>query len=41
MVQADSGVLVIGDGAKILGPSSEQGQEMLLIAEFLRLKRYE
>ncbi|KAJ9107618.1 hypothetical protein QFC21_001077 [Naganishia friedmannii] len=41
LFDADSGVLVIGDGAKILGPRSEQSQEILYIAEFLRLKRYE
>lgn len=41
LFDADSGVLVIGDGAKILGPSTQYGQEVLLIAEFLRLKRYE
>lgn len=40
LFDADYGVLVIGDGAKILGPPTEQGQEMLLIAEFLRLKSY-
>lgn len=41
LFDADSGVLVIGDGAKILGPRTEQSQEILYIAEFLRLKRYE
>jgi light-regulated signal transduction histidine kinase (bacteriophytochrome) len=41
LFDADSGVLVIGDGAKILGPRTEQSQEILYIAEYLRLKRYE
>ena len=33
------GVLVIGEGAKILGPN-EHGQEVLVIAEYLRLKHF-
>jgi light-regulated signal transduction histidine kinase (bacteriophytochrome) len=32
-------VLVIGEGAKILGPN-EHGQEVLVIAEYLRLKHF-
>jgi hypothetical protein len=32
-------VLVIGDGAKILGPN-ENGQDILIIAEYLRLKKF-
>lgn len=40
LFDADCGVLVIGDGAKILGSSTEHGQEILLIAEYLRYKRY-
>ena len=39
-LQADCGVLVIGEGAKILGSSTEHGQEILLIAEYLRYKRF-
>lgn len=33
------GVLVIGEGAKILGPN-ENGQDILIIAEYLRVKQY-
>ena len=33
------GVLVIGEGAKILGPN-EHGQDILIIAEYLRLKQF-
>jgi light-regulated signal transduction histidine kinase (bacteriophytochrome) len=32
-------VLVIGEGAKILGPN-EHGQEVLVVAEYLRLKHF-
>jgi light-regulated signal transduction histidine kinase (bacteriophytochrome) len=39
LFDADFGVLVIGEGAKILGPN-ERGQEVLLVAEYLRLKRF-
>lgn len=40
LFDADYGVLVIGEGAKILGPP-QHGQEILVIAEYLRLKRFE
>jgi hypothetical protein len=33
------GVLVIGEGAKILGPS-ENVQDILIIAEYLRVKQF-
>ena len=39
LFDADYGVLVIGDGAKILG-LSEQGREILVIAQYLRLKGF-
>lgn len=39
LFDADFGVLVIGEGAKILGPN-EHGQEILLVAEYLRLKQF-
>ncbi|KAH7336765.1 hypothetical protein B0J17DRAFT_718687 [Rhizoctonia solani] len=39
LFDADFGVLVIGEGAKILGPN-EHGQETLLVAEYLRLKQF-
>jgi hypothetical protein len=39
LFDADYGVLVIGDGAKILGPS-QHGQEILIISEYLRLKQF-
>ncbi|KAL0578952.1 hypothetical protein V5O48_003044 [Marasmius crinis-equi] len=39
LFDADFGILVIGDGAKILGPN-QHGQEILIMAEFLRLKQY-
>ncbi|KAK0464727.1 GAF domain-like protein [Desarmillaria tabescens] len=39
LFDADFGVLVIGDGAKILGPN-EHGQEILIMAEYLRLKQF-
>lgn len=37
---ADSGLLVIGDGCKLLG-NNEQGQAMLSIAEFLRVMKFD
>jgi hypothetical protein len=37
LFDADYGVLVIGEGAKILGPN-EHGQEILIVAEYLRMK---
>ena len=37
---ADSGLLVIGDGCKLLG-DNEQGTAMLAIAEFLRVMRFD
>jgi hypothetical protein len=37
---ADAGLLVIGDGCKLLG-SNEQGTAMLAIAEYLRITRFE
>lgn len=39
LFDADFGVLVIGEGAKILGPN-EHGQEVLVVAEYLRLKHF-
>lgn len=41
LLDADFGILVIGDGAKILGPT-EHGQEILTLtlAEYLRLKHF-
>lgn len=39
LFDADYGVLVIGEGAKILGPN-QHGQEILIIAEYLRLKQF-
>ncbi|KAI0330793.1 hypothetical protein GY45DRAFT_1370433 [Cubamyces sp. BRFM 1775] len=39
LFDADYGVLVIGEGAKILGPN-QHGQEILIVAEYLRLKRF-
>jgi hypothetical protein len=40
LFDADYGVLVIGEGAKILGPNCH-GQEILVVAEYLRLKQFE
>ncbi|KAE8542982.1 hypothetical protein D1P53_000469 [Cryptococcus gattii VGV] len=37
---ADAGLLVIGDGCKLLG-RTEQGQAMLAIAEYLRIMRFD
>ncbi|KAJ3753797.1 hypothetical protein EV360DRAFT_96883 [Lentinula raphanica] len=39
LFDADFGILVIGDGAKILGPN-QHGQEILIMAEYLRLKQF-
>ncbi|KAJ7043873.1 phytochrome-like protein [Mycena alexandri] len=39
LFDADFGVLVIGEGAKMLGPS-DHGQETLIMAEYLRLKQF-
>ena len=39
LFDADFGVLVIGVGAKILGPN-QHGQEVLVVAEYLRLKHF-
>ncbi|KAF9454842.1 hypothetical protein P691DRAFT_655466 [Macrolepiota fuliginosa MF-IS2] len=40
LFDADFGILVIGDGAKILGPN-QHGQEILIMAEYLRLKQFD
>ncbi|KAH8077263.1 hypothetical protein BXZ70DRAFT_962911 [Cristinia sonorae] len=40
LFDADFGVLVIGEGAKILGPNVHS-QEILIVAEYLRLKQFE
>ncbi|CAA7261458.1 unnamed protein product [Cyclocybe aegerita] len=40
LFDADFGILVVGEGAKILGPN-EHGQEILIMAEYLRLKQYD
>ncbi|KDQ62255.1 hypothetical protein JAAARDRAFT_149003 [Jaapia argillacea MUCL 33604] len=39
LFDADFGMLVIGEGAKILGPN-QHSQEILIIAEYLRLKQF-
>ncbi|KAF8895314.1 hypothetical protein BD779DRAFT_1498791 [Infundibulicybe gibba] len=39
LFDADFGILVIGEGAKILGPN-QHGQEILILAEYLRLKQF-
>lgn len=39
LFDADFGVLVIGEAAKILGPN-EHGQEVLIMAEYLRMKQF-
>jgi light-regulated signal transduction histidine kinase (bacteriophytochrome) len=39
LFDADYGMLVIGEGAKILGPNLH-GQEILVVAEYLRLKQF-
>ncbi|KIJ60294.1 hypothetical protein HYDPIDRAFT_99027 [Hydnomerulius pinastri MD-312] len=40
LFDADYGILVIGEGAKILGPNFH-GQEILVMAEYLRLKHFD
>ncbi|KAJ7578685.1 hypothetical protein C8J56DRAFT_968782 [Mycena floridula] len=40
LFDADFGILVIGEGAKILGPNVH-GQEILLLAEYLRVKQFD
>ncbi|KAH9480564.1 Cyanobacterial phytochrome B [Psilocybe cubensis] len=40
LFDADFGILVIGEGAKLLGPN-QHGQEILIMAEYLRLKQFE
>ncbi|KAF8319778.1 hypothetical protein DL93DRAFT_2225171 [Clavulina sp. PMI_390] len=39
LFDADYGILVIGEGAKILGPS-DNGQDVLIITEYLRVKQF-
>ena len=39
LFDADFGILVIGEGAKILGPN-DHGLEILIVAEYLRLKQF-
>ncbi|KAG5730624.1 Cyanobacterial phytochrome B, partial [Termitomyces sp. T112] len=39
LFDADSGILVIGGGARIIG-ASHHGQEILIMAEYLRLKKF-
>ena len=39
LLDADYGVLVIGEGAKILG-QMQYGQEILVVAEYLRAKQF-
>ncbi|KAJ7505555.1 hypothetical protein B0H11DRAFT_1796399 [Mycena galericulata] len=39
LFDADFGVLVIGEAAKMLGPN-DHGQEILIMAEYLRLKQF-
>ncbi|KAF4605638.1 Light-sensor Protein kinase [Pleurotus pulmonarius] len=40
LFDADYGVLVVGDGAKVLGPN-QHGQDILIVAEYLRLTQFE
>ncbi|KAK0487234.1 phytochrome-like protein [Armillaria novae-zelandiae] len=41
LFDADFGILIVGDGAKILGTNAnEHGQEILIVAEYLRLKQF-
>ncbi|KDQ30343.1 LOV histidine kinase, partial [Pleurotus ostreatus PC15] len=40
LFDADYGVLVVGDGAKVLGPN-QHGQDILIVAEYLRLKQFD
>ena len=39
LFDADCGILVVGEGARILG-LNQHSQEILIMAEYLRLKRY-
>lgn len=39
LFDADYGILVVGEGAKLMGPN-EHGQEILIMAEYLRLKQF-
>ena len=39
-LRRSSGILVIGEGAKILGPTYH-GQEILVMGEYLRMKQFE
>lgn len=39
LFDADFGILVIGEGARLLGPN-EYNQEVMVTAEYLRLKRF-
>ena len=39
LFDADCGILVVGEGAKILG-LNQYSQEILIVAEYLRIKRY-
>lgn len=39
LFDADYGVLVIGEGAKLMG-SNDHGQDILLVAEYLRVKQF-
>ncbi|KAG9043589.1 Light-sensor Protein kinase [Tulasnella sp. UAMH 9824] len=39
LFSADYGILVIGEGAKILGPNNI-GRELLIIAQYLRMKQF-
>jgi hypothetical protein len=39
LFDADFGMLVVGQGAKILGPN-QHSQEILVVAEYLRLKQF-
>ncbi|TFK70397.1 hypothetical protein BDN72DRAFT_766552 [Pluteus cervinus] len=39
LFDADFGILVVGEGAKILGPN-QNGQEILFLAEYLRVKKF-
>ena len=40
LFKADLGALVIGEGAKVLG-DNQHSQEILQVAEYLRLKQFE
>lgn len=39
LFSADYGILVIGEGAKILGPNNI-GRELLIVAQYLRMKQF-